>query len=121
MRLNTAQKSGTLNCLLHKQSLTRVSYFYRRNKFLRPQMDFMDIHISQSTIIQIFKLQFTQTHRQQLKQSTDDPFDQKSQQTVKNDFFVKIHLLSKDSSFDHWMIIIHQGKIKNQQNPKIQN
>src|SRR3954462_8193017 len=63
------------------------SCFYRSNKFLRAQMDFIYIHISQSTIIQIFKLQFTQTHRQQLKQSTDDPFDQKSQQTVKNEIF----------------------------------
>src|SRR3954464_13211390 len=36
-------------------------------------------------------------------------------------FFVKVHIFSKDSSFDHWMIIIHQEKIKNQQNPKIQN
>src|SRR3954463_2470800 len=63
------------------------SCFYRSNKFLRAQMDFIYIHISQSTIRQIFKLQFTQTHRQQLKQSTDDPFDQKSQQTVKNEIF----------------------------------
>src|SRR3954462_8359202 len=75
-------------------------------------MDFMDIHISQSTIIQIFKLQFTQTHCQQLKQSTDAPFDQKLNRQSKMKFFVKVHILSKDSSFDHWMIIIHQGKTK---------
>src|SRR3954470_3065617 len=79
-------------------------------------MDFTDLHISQSTTIQIFKLQFAQTHSLQLKQSTDDQFDRKVNRQSKMKFFVNIHILSKDSSFDHWLIIIHQEKIKNQQN-----
>src|SRR3954468_22325472 len=120
-RDSALQKSGTLNCLLHEQSLTRVFVFFRRTSFLRPQMDFMDLHMSQSTTIQIFKLQFAQTHSQQLKQSTDDQFDRKVNRQSKMKFFVNIRILSKDSSFDQWLIIIHQEKIKNQQNPKFQN
>src|SRR4051812_46082964 len=96
-------------------------FFFRRTSFLRPQMDFMDLHMSQSTTIQIFKLQFAQTHSQRLKQSTDDQFDRKVNRQSKMKFFVNIHIFSKDSSFDQWLIIIHQEKIKSQQNPKFQN
>src|SRR3954464_13309368 len=96
-------------------------FFSGEQVFLRPKMDFMDLHMSQSTTRQIFKLRFARTHNQQLKQSTDDQFDQKVNKQSKMQFFVNIHILSKDSSCDQWLIIIHQEKFRNRQNSKLQN
>src|SRR3954463_16561761 len=95
-----------LNCLLHKQSLTRVFLFLQEKQVFETSNGF---HAHPYTS------KYHHTNFQTSIHSDAPSAAQTVNRQSKMKFFVKVHILSKDSSFDHWMIIIHQVKIKNQQ------
>src|SRR3954470_8969653 len=106
-------------------SETRVWFIQRKLSESMAPRHLIWINISHTISMTSIKAQFKGIVTQLFRKSTVDYLDLKvncGQNKVKTpDYFVKILILKYHSPFDQELIMVHQGKNKNQQIKKILN